>query len=131
MRGEGRTEADTDSGTGTSEGIFELVVHEAKDDDEDVHKYIEAKYDFCSAAVDEPGVITLHEFGVLHLGGKSLALDGGGGAHQTLETPSLGLVALERGRRGSLDDDVWVCIEGVDSVTAVREIEAGGASTWT
>ena len=106
-------------------------MHEAEDPDEKVQKYVEAKDYFCSPAVDEPGVITLHQLGILDLGGERLALDGGGGAHDALETASLGFVALERRRRGALEDDVWVCvegIEGIEGVCAVREIKAGGGS---
>ncbi len=56
----GRTEADTDDSAGTSKSILELVVQEAEDDDENVQKYVKAKNDSCSPAVDEPGVIALH-----------------------------------------------------------------------
>lgn len=58
--GRGRTEADTDDIAGTSEGILELVVEKAEDDDQNVQKYVKGKDDLGSPAVDEPGVIALH-----------------------------------------------------------------------
>ena len=125
----GRTEANTDDTAGTGEDILELVVQEAKDDDHNMQKYVEAKYQFCSSAVDEPRVIALHYLGILHLGRERLALDSSGGAHDALETAPLGLVTLERRRRGTLDDDVRVGVESVDGIPTVGEIKAGRRST--
>ena len=94
-----------------------------------MQKHVEAKYDSCSPAVDEPGVIALHYLGILHLGREGLPFDSSGGAHDTLETASLRLVALERRRRGPLEDYVRVCVESVDSIPTVGKIKAGGRST--
>jgi hypothetical protein len=127
--GTGNGEADTEDIAGTSECVLELVVQEAENDDQNVQKYVEAKYNLCSPAVDEPGVIALHYLGILHLRRERLPFDSSGGSHDALETASLRLVALERRRRGALEDDVWVGIESVDGIPTVGEIKAGGRPT--
>lgn len=104
-------------------------MQEAENDDQNVQKHVEAKYDLCSPAVDEPGVIALHYLSILHLGREGLPFNSSGGAHDTLEAAPLGLVALERRRRGSLEDDIWVRVESIDSIPTVGKIKAGRRST--
>jgi hypothetical protein len=93
-----------------------------------MQKDVKAKYHFCSPAVNEPGVIALHYAGILHLGWERLAFDSSGGAHDTLETASLRLVALKRRRRAPLKDDVRVGVESGDGIPTVGEIKARGRS---
>lgn len=93
-----------------------------------MQKYVKAEDQFCSPAVDKPSMIALHYLGILHLGRERLPFNSSGGAHDTLETASLRLVALERRRRGPLEDDVWVGVESIYSIPTVGEIKAGGRS---
>ena len=96
-------------------------MHEAEGDDEGVEEEEDEEEHAPSTLVNHPVVEFLR-----HRGGHERRDGlgrGGCGALKTLKTATLGLVALEVGGLGAIDDDVGVLLERGD--LAVREIHLG------
>ena len=96
-------------------------MHAAESDDQALEEDEKEEEQATATLIDHP-VVVLLERGAGDIGPDGLR-SVGVGALETLEAATLGLVALEVGGLGAVDDDVGVLLEGGN--LAVGEVHSG------